>query len=238
MKIALIGYGKMGKTIERIAHERGHEIVCIIDVDNTQTFDSEEFKCADIAIEFTSPNVAESNIRKCFGRGKPVVCGTTGWTDRLPALNTEINEHGYTLFWSSNFSLGVNIFLEINRYLAKIMNDFPSYDVMLEEVHHTHKQDAPSGTAISLAEIILQNIARKTKWVRDAAKNPDEMAIFSIREGEVPGIHSVLYESAADSIMLTHDAKSRDGFALGAVVAAEFSLGKKGLLSMNDLLRF
>ncbi|MDR2823831.1 MAG: 4-hydroxy-tetrahydrodipicolinate reductase [Prevotellaceae bacterium] len=238
MNIALIGYGKMGKTIERIALQRGHKIVCKIDIENLQMFDSEEFKSADIAIEFTSSQVAEQNVRKCFERGKAVVCGTTGWTERLSVLKKEINERGYTLFWASNFSLGVNIFFALNAYLAKIMNNFPSYDVMLEEVHHVHKQDAPSGTAITLAENILQQIDRKKTWVHESAKNPDEIAIFSIREGEVSGIHSILYESGVDSIILTHEAKNRDGFALGAVVAAEFTLGKKGLFGMNDIMKF
>ncbi|MCL1868033.1 MAG: 4-hydroxy-tetrahydrodipicolinate reductase [Paludibacter sp.] len=238
MRIALIGYGKMGKTVEKIATNRGHQIVCIIDENNQQDFDCEQFKSADVAIEFTAPAFAEQNVRKCFERGLPVVCGTTGWTNHLPALHKEIEEKGYTLFWASNFSLGVNIFIEINKYLAKIMNGFPSYNVMLEEVHHIHKKDAPSGTAITLAENILQNIERKTSWVKDTAQSPDQMPIYSIREGEVVGIHSVLYESEMDSIMLTHEMKSRDGLALGAVVAAEFTLGKKGLLSMNDLLKF
>jgi 4-hydroxy-tetrahydrodipicolinate reductase len=238
MKIALIGYGKMGKAIEKIATERGHQVVCIIDENNQQDFDSEQFKSADIAIEFTAPVVAEQNLRKCFERGLPVVCGTTGWSNQLPALREEILEKDYTLFWASNFSLGVNIFIEINKYLAKIMNEFPSYDIMLEEVHHVHKKDSPSGTAITLAENILQNIERKTSWVKDAAKSPEQMPIYSIRQGETVGIHSVLYESKMDSIMLTHEMKSREGLALGAVVAAEFTLGKKGLLSMNDLLKF
>lgn len=238
MKIALIGYGKMGKTIEKVATERGHQIVCIIDENNQHDFDSEQFKSADIAIEFTSPDVAEQNIGKCFECGLPVVCGTTGWADRLPALKYEVEKNGYTLFWASNFSLGVNIFIQINKYLAKIMNDFPSYDIMLEEVHHVHKKDAPSGTAITLAENILHNVERKTSWVKDAAQSPEQIAIYSIREGDVVGTHSVLYESEMDSIMLTHEMKSRDGLALGAVVAAEFTLGKKGLLSMNDLLKF
>ncbi|MDR1652097.1 MAG: 4-hydroxy-tetrahydrodipicolinate reductase [Prevotellaceae bacterium] len=238
MNIALIGYGKMGKTIERIAHQRGHTVVCIIDVDNLQMFDSEEFKSADIVIEFTSPSVAEHNIRKCFARGKSVVCGTTGWTERLSALKKEIDEQNYTLFWSSNFSLGMNVFFALNTYLAKIMNKFPSYDIAMEEVHHTHKADTPSGTAITLAESILHEIDRKTVWVDGAARNPNEVSIESIRTGDVPGIHTVIYESNVDEITLTHSAKSRDGFALGAIIAAEFTLGKKGFLGMNDMMKF
>jgi len=236
MKIALIGYGKMGKSIEKIATRRGHQIVCIIDENNQQDFDSGQFASADIAIEFTAPDVAEQNIRKCFQHSMPVVCGTTGWTNRLPAIKDEIEKNGNTLFWASNFSLGVNVFFQINKYLAKIMNDFPSYDIFLEEIHHIHKKDAPSGTAITIAEIILQNIERKTSWVKDDAQSSEQIPIFSIREGEVVGTHSVLYKSEMDSIVLTHEMKNREGLALGAVVAAEFSLGKKGLLSMNDLL--
>ena len=238
MKIALIGYGKMGKIIERIALERGHEIVSVIDVDNTDDFDSPAFRSADVAIEFTAPQVAVDNYRRAWAAGVPVVSGTTGWTDRLDAVKEEVAQGGYTLFWSSNFSLGVNVFMAMNKYLAKLMNRFPQYDVEMTEVHHTQKLDAPSGTAITLAEGILENLDRKTKWVKETASAPNEMAIKSIREGQVPGIHTVRYESAVDSITITHDAKSREGFALGAVVAAEFAAGKKGFLEMKDLLGF
>ena len=238
MKIALIGYGKMGKTIERIARERGHEIVSVIDVDNLDDFDSEAFKSADVAIEFTIPKVALSNYRRAFASGVAVVSGTTGWTEELPQLKKEIEEGCNTLFWSSNFSLGVNIFMAVNKYLAKIMNEFPNYNVEMTEVHHTQKLDAPSGTAITLAEGILENVNRKTAWSKETESNPNELAIKSIRNGQVPGIHTIRYESEVDSIEITHDAKSREGFALGAVVAAEFTAGKKGFLGMNDLLNF
>lgn len=238
MKIALIGYGKMGKTIERIALERGHEIVSVIDIDNLDDFESDAFKSADVAIEFTVPKVALSNYRRAFTAGVAVVSGTTGWTDELPALKKEIDETGKTLFWSSNFSLGVNIFMAVNKYLAAIMNQFPNYNVEMTEVHHTQKLDAPSGTAITLAEGILENLNRKTGWVKETETKPEEMAIKSIREGQVPGIHTIRYESEVDSIEITHDAKSREGFALGAVVAAEFTAGKKGLLGMGDMLKF
>lgn len=238
MKIALIGYGKMGKTIERIALERGHEIVSVIDIDNLDDFESDAFKSADVAIEFTVPKVALSNYRKAFAAGVAVVSGTTGWTDELPALKKEIDETGKTLFWSSNFSLGVNIFMAVNKYLAAIMNQFPNYNVEMTEVHHTQKLDAPSGTAITLAEGILENLNRKTSWVKETETKPEEMAIKSIREGQVPGIHTIRYESEVDSIEITHDAKCREGFALGAVVAAEFTAGKKGLLGMGDMLKF
>jgi len=238
MKIALIGYGKMGKTIERIALERGHEIVSVIDVDNLDDFDSEAFKSAAVAIEFTVPQVALSNYRRAFASGVPVVSGTTGWTEELPQLKKEIEEGGKTLFWSSNFSIGVNVFMAVNKYLASIMNQFPNYNVEMTEVHHTQKLDAPSGTAITLAEGILENLDRKSVWVKETETTSQEMAIKSIREGQVPGIHTIRYESEVDSIEITHDAKSREGFALGAVVAAEFTAGKKGLLGMADLFNF
>jgi 4-hydroxy-tetrahydrodipicolinate reductase len=238
MKIALIGYGKMGKTIERIALERGHEIVSVIDVDNTDDFNSEGFKSADVAIEFTAPQVALSNYHRAFASGVAVVSGTTGWTDQLPELKKEIEANGNTLFWSSNFSLGVNIFMAVNKYLAGIMNQFSNYNVEITEIHHTQKLDAPSGTAITLAEEIIEKLDRKSKWVKELEKNSNELAIKSIREGQVPGIHTVHYESDVDSITITHDAKSREGFALGAVVAAEYTFGKKGMLGMNDMLKF
>lgn len=238
MKIALIGYGKMGKTIERIAKERGHEIVSIIDVTNLDDFESEAFKSADVAIEFTVPAVALSNYRRAFAAGVPVVSGTTGWTEELPALKVEIEANGSTLFWSSNFSIGVNIFMAVNKYLAAIMNNFPSYNVQMTEVHHTQKLDAPSGTAITLAEGILENLDRKSAWSKEVEAQSSDLAIKSIREGLVPGIHTIRYESDVDSIEITHDAKSREGFALGSVVAAEFTAGKKGFLGMSDLFNF
>ena len=238
MKIALIGYGKMGKIIERIALERGHEIVSIIDVDNRQDFKSEAFKSADVAIEFTIPKVALDNYQQAFEAGVAVVSGTTGWADQQEKVKADVLKNGYTLFWSSNFSLGVNIFMAVNKYLAKIMNQFPEYNVEMTEVHHTQKLDAPSGTAITLAEGILDNIDRKTGWVKEIQQNDNELAIKSIREGQVPGIHTIRYESFADIIEITHDAKSREGFALGAVLAAEFTCGKKGFLGMNDMLNF
>lgn len=238
MKIALIGYGKMGRIIERIALERGHEIVSIIDINNRDDFNAEAYKSADVAIEFSVPSVAVSNIRSSFAAGVPVVCGTTGWTEALPELRDEIEEGGYTLFWSSNYSLGVNIFMKVNSYLARLMNRFPEYNVEMTEVHHTQKLDAPSGTAITLAEGILEELDRKTSWSKELEDSPAHMAIKSIREGQVPGIHTIRYESEVDSITMTHDAKSREGFALGAVVAAEFTAGKKGLLGMTDLMKF
>lgn len=228
----------MGKIIERIALERGHEIVSIIDIDNREDFKSDAFKSADVAIEFTVPQVALDNYKQAFEAGVAVVSGTTGWADQQEKVKADVLKNGYTLFWSSNFSLGVNIFMAVNKYLAKIMNRFPEYNVEMTEVHHTQKLDAPSGTAITLAEGILDNIDRKTGWVKEIQQNDNELAIKSIREGQVPGIHTIRYESFADIIEITHDAKSREGFALGAVLAAEFTCGKKGFLGMNDMLNF
>lgn len=237
MKIALIGYGKMGHAIEQIALQRGHEIVSVIDVNNQEDFMSDAFKSADVAIEFSMPAVAMDNYRRAFAAGVPVVSGTTGWREHLPEIK-EACKAGQTFFYASNFSLGVNIFFALNKYLAKIMNDFPAYDVRMVETHHVHKLDAPSGTAITLAEGLIDNIERKNKWVEGKEPAEDEIGICSVREGEVPGIHTVIYESDVDTISITHDAKSRMGFALGAVVAAEFTCGKKGFLTMQDMLKF
>lgn len=237
MKIALIGYGKMGKEIEKVARNRGHEIVCVIDVDNQEDFESEAFKSADIAIEFTNPTVAYNNYIRTFKAGVKLVSGSTGWmNEHGEEIERLCKEGGKTLFWSSNFSLGVAVFFAVNKYLAKIMNQFPAYDVTMSETHHIHKLDAPSGTAITLAEGILENIARKDHWVKEEANATNELPIHSIREGEVCGIHSIRYESDVDSITLTHDAKSRGGFVLGAVLAAEYAVDKQGFLGMSDLL--
>ncbi len=251
MKIALIGYGKMGKEIERIARSRGHEIVSIIDLDNQQDFTSEAFRSADVAIEFTNPQAAYGNYLRAFEAGVKVVSGSTGWLkDHGDEVRRLCTEGGKTLFWSSNFSLGVAIFSAVNKYLARIMNQFPEYDVTMEETHHIHKLDAPSGTAITLAEGILDNLDRKTRWVKGTLQAPDgtlsgttqcapeELPISSIRRDEVPGIHSIRYDSAADSITITHDAKNRGGFALGAVLAAEYTAQHTGLLTMEDLFPF
>ncbi len=236
MKIALIGYGKMGHEIEKIALDRGHKVVCTIDINEDNKFLSEEFKSADVAIEFTSPDSAFDNYKRSFAAGVAVVSGTTGWLEHLDEIKRECAENGKTFFYASNFSLGVNLFFALNKKLAKMMNPFENYDVRMEETHHIHKLDAPSGTAITLAEGVLENIERKDKWTLDKAEAPTDMVITSFREGEVPGIHTVIYESEVDSIQITHDAKSRKGFALGAVLAAEFTKGKKGFLGMDDML--
>ncbi|MDR0332500.1 MAG: 4-hydroxy-tetrahydrodipicolinate reductase [Dysgonamonadaceae bacterium] len=236
MQIALIGYGKMGKEIEKIALERGHSIVCTIDISEEAKFDSPEFRSADVAIEFTSPESAFQNYMRAFAVNVPVVSGSTGWLNRLEEVKQMCKKGGKTFFYASNFSLGVNIFFALNKYLAKLMNQFPDYDVRMEETHHIHKLDAPSGTAITLAEGIFSNIERKTKWVMRDTQSENEMEIKAYREGEVPGIHTVTYESEVDKISITHDAKNRQGFALGAVLAAEFTYEKTGFLGMEDML--
>ncbi|MBQ3243457.1 MAG: 4-hydroxy-tetrahydrodipicolinate reductase [Bacteroidaceae bacterium] len=251
MKIALIGYGKMGKTIEKIALERGHEIVSIIDVDNREDFGSEAFKSADVAIEFTAPAVAFENCMRAMDAGVKVVSGSTGWFQQHEVeMRRRCDEEGKTLFWSSNFSLGVAIFSAVNRYLAKIMNGFDTYSVTMEETHHVHKLDAPSGTAITLAEGVLANLDRKDAWVMGDLTNPDgtvtkgrepqanELRIDAIRRDEVPGIHSITYDSPADTITITHDAHNRSGFALGAVLAAEYVKEHEGMLGMGNLFNF
>ena len=223
MKIALIGYGKMGKMIEQIALSRGHEIVSIIDIDNQEDFDSEAFRSADV---------------KAWAAGVKVVSGSTGWMkEHGDDVKRACTEQGKTLFWASNFSIGVAIFSAVNKYLAKIMNQFPQYDVEMEETHHVHKLDHPSGTAITLAEGILENIDRKESWAEDTT-DPKLLRIDHIRRGEVAGIHTVRYDSEADIITITHDAHSRQGFALGAVLAAEYTKEHDGLLTISDMFKF
>lgn len=238
MKIALVGYGKMGKMIEEIALSRGHEIVCKIDINESGSFDSKEFASADVVIEFTVPQAAFGNYMKCFERGKAVVSGTTGWLDKMPEIEKMCEGGKQTFFYASNFSLGVNIFFEINRQLAKIMNKFDNYDVNMTETHHIHKLDAPSGTAISLAEGIIDNIDRKNGWNLAPEYKKDSVQISAIRQREVPGIHTITYDSEVDFIEITHNARSRRGFAYGVVLAAEYTNGKKGLLGMKDMLGF
>lgn len=238
MKIVLIGYGKMGHIIESIALSRGHQIVATIDINNQEDFDSPAFASADVAIEFTRPETAVSNILRCFDKGVPVVVGTTGWLTHLPEIEKACQAQDAALFYASNFSLGVNIFQAVNRYMAHIMNGFPNYQVSIEETHHIHKLDSPSGTAITLADNLLSQLDRKDAWAETETPKENEIGIKAFRRDEVPGIHTVIYESEVDTITFTHDAKSRAGFALGAVIAAEFLAGKKGVYTMNDLLKF
>ncbi len=238
MKIALIGYGKMGKEIEKIALERGHEIIFKFDINNKNEFTPENLKKADVAIEFTQPDSAYYNYLKCFEAKIPVVSGTTGWLDKLPEIKKQCKEKGQTFFYASNFSIGVNLFFKLNDYLSRLMNKAENYDVSVSETHHTEKKDAPSGTAISIAEIIISNFKNKKAWIKENTVNETELVIRSFREGKVPGIHTVKYESDVDYIEITHNAKSRKGFALGAVLAAEFTQKNKGFLTMDDLLNF
>lgn len=238
MQIALIGYGKMGKEIEKIALSRGHEIVARIDPFNGEDFASPNLLKAQVAIEFTVPQSAYGNYLECFKRNLPVVSGTTGWLTHLDEIRAWCNHKGQTFFYASNFSIGVNLFFELNRHLARLMNSQPQYEVSMTEVHHTQKLDAPSGTAITLAEEIIENLDRKSKWELDGATSPEAIAIEAIREGAVPGIHTIKYDSPVDEIVIHHSAKSRQGFALGAVLAAEFTQKNKGFLTMSDLLKF
>lgn len=242
MKIALIGYGKMGHMIERIALERGNEITCRIDLNNTEDLDSEAFRSSDVAIEFTTPSTALDNVLRCFRAGVPVVSGTTGWTQHLDRMH-ELCDHGEgTLLWASNFSIGVNIFMAINKYLAGIMESFKDYTPSMTEVHHIHKLDHPSGTALSLAEQIIDSSSRIRHWAEpqegaNAADAPaDTLMISHERRGEVPGIHTITWDSPCDEIIITHSAKSREGFALGAVIAAEWLAGKSGWHTMPEVL--
>jgi 4-hydroxy-tetrahydrodipicolinate reductase len=229
----------MGKAIERIALERGHTIVSVIDIANKGDFASEAFRSAEVAIEFTTPGTAVDNYLQCFAAGVPVVSGTTGWLDRWDEIRQICIACNHTFFYASNFSIGVNIFFALNKYLARVMNRFPAYEAHLTEIHHIHKADAPSGTAITLAEGILENMPHKTGWRLAGTDGlPSELPIQAIREGEVPGTHEIVYESDIDSICIRHEAKSREGFALGAVIAAEFAAGRKGFLGMNDMLTF
>jgi len=235
MKIALIGYGKMGKEIEKIAEKRGHEIVLVIDQDNADLVSANDLKKADVAIEFTTPVTVLDNIQKCFDADLPIVVGTTGWYDHFEKIKKNCVSNKKSLFYASNFSLGVNLFFKVNKYLAELMNKYPEYDVCMEEIHHIHKLDKPSGTAITLAEQVISNIDRKNKWSIDD-KNADTLFIDDKREGEVPGTHIIKYKSAIDDIEIMHKAHNRQGFALGSVVAAEFLKGKKGIYTMSDII--
>jgi 4-hydroxy-tetrahydrodipicolinate reductase len=236
MKLALIGYGKMGKAIEEIALQRGHSVVLKIDIENPDQFTKENLVKADVAIEFTGPHSAYENVKKLMESGAATVCGSTGWTEHLPEINELCKKNNTAFLYASNFSVGVNIFFEVNKRLASLMAPHDDYEIQLTEIHHTQKKDAPSGTAISLAEQVLQNISRKKKWVNHISDNPEELEILSERIDPAPGTHKVKYTSAIDDIEIIHTAHTRKGFALGAVLAAEFLVGKKGIYSMKDVL--
>ena len=238
MNIALIGYGKMGHAIEEIAIERGHTVVLKINDENLDDFTKENVSKADVAIEFTSPHSAFENIKKLIGYGIPVVCGSTGWTEKIKQINKYCKQQKGSFLYASNFSVGVNIFFELNKKLAKLMAPYAEYNVSMEEIHHTQKKDAPSGTAITLAEQILKRSQQKTKWVNQESSNASDLLITSKREDPAPGTHSVKYSSAIDDIEIIHTAHNRKGFALGAVLAAEFIKGKKGVFSMKEVLGF
>lgn len=236
MKIALIGYGKMGKAIERIALSRGHEIVSRIVVNNQDEFESPSFASADVAIEFTTPSTAVANYKRAFAAGVPVVSGSTGWLDAMPDIKALCDEGKATFFWTSNFSLGVNLFFAVNRYLASLMEGFPQYHPAMKEIHHIHKLDHPSGTAITLAEGIMSCDKAVKGWTEEPANSADNIVIAHERIGEVPGTHIISWDSPVDTLTIMHEAKSREGFALGAVVAAEWTAGKKGFLTMDEMM--
>ena len=238
MKIALIGYGKMGKEIEKMALERKHQISAIIDLNNQGDLEKLSPSTTDAAIEFSNPEAAFSNVTACLKLGIPVVSGTTGWLDKMQEIHKLCKEQDGAFFYSSNYSIGVNILFKLNQELASIMNSLGSYNVSIEEIHHTTKLDKPSGTAISLAKDIIERLDRKSKWELDADSSPDALKITALRQENVPGVHTVTYESDIDILSLHHSAKGRRGFAFGAVLAAEFLQIKKGIFSMNDLLKF
>jgi 4-hydroxy-tetrahydrodipicolinate reductase len=235
MKILLMGYGKMGKVIERFALERGHTIAGRIDIDNQADFELLTTNDVDVAIEFSHPLAAFENNKKCINKGFPTIAGTTGWLDKKAEIEQLTTEKGGTFLYASNYSIGVNLFFELNKKLAQLMKPYPFYEVNTREVHHTEKKDSPSGTAITLAEGLIANLDGKNKWVNNEIAQPNEIPIWSEREGRVPGTHIVRYISDVDEIEISHKATTREGFALGAVVAAEWAATKKGILNLSDL---
>lgn len=236
MQIAIIGYGKMGHMIEEVALQRGHEVVVKINIENTEDFTKENISKADVAIEFTGPSTAYDNIKKCIDFGVPVVSGSTGWNSRLDEVKDYIKGKKGSFLHTSNFSIGVNIFFEVNKLLAKLMASHPEYDIALKEIHHTAKLDAPSGTAVTLAQQVLANVPRKVNWVNNRSEKPEELSIISERIDPAPGTHFVKYTSEIDDIEIIHTAHNRKGFALGAVQAAEYISDKKGIFSMQEVL--
>jgi len=237
MKIALIGYGKMGKAIETVALSRGHEIILKITSSNRNELNPAELSKADVAIEFTNPDSAFQNLVECFTSGTPVVCGSTGWMHQLDEVEKMVKEKDAALLYASNFSVGVNIFFEVNRRLASLISDHPEYSPAILEIHHTAKKDAPSGTAITLAEQIIEEIPGKKKWVDHVSAEPTDIPVLSERTDPAPGTHHVKYSSSVDDIEIIHTAHNREGFAVGAVLAAEYLAGKKGIHTMKDVLK-
>ena len=236
MRIVLIGYGKMGKAIEEVALQRGHEMVIKIDQPNLHEFTKENMARAEAAIEFTSPHTAFDNVKKCLEFDVPVICGSTGWTERLEEMKNICTDKNGAFIYSSNYSVGVNIFFEVNKKLAALMAPHPAYEVILEETHHTQKKDAPSGTAITLAEQILEQVQRKKQWVNELSDHPEDLEIISQRIDPAPGTHSIKYSSVIDDIEIIHTAHNRQGFATGAVLAAEFIKNRKGFFTMKEVL--
>lgn len=237
MRVALIGYGKMGHEIEKILISRGHSVALIIDKENSEDLSPQKMSSIDVAIEFSAPSVAYENVVKTLRCGVPIVCGTTAWVDKLENVKELCNKLGGAFFYASNYSVGVNLMFKVNSLLAKLMEPFEQYDVTVDEIHHTAKVDAPSGTAVTLAEGILDGVSRKERWVLGASIVPEELNVGAVRRSVVPGTHNVVWDSAVDEITLSHRAKSRAGFAEGAVLAAEFLVGKKGCFGMDDLLK-
>lgn len=245
MKIAILGYGKMGRIIEQFAFERGHEVVLKVNIDNIEDLNSANLRLADVAIDFSTPDSVLSNIDLCFDAGVPVVVGTTGWYAKLQEVKDKCEAGNNTLMYGSNFSVGVNVFFFVNKILAKIMNRYPQYEVQVEEIHHTEKLDSPSGTAMTIAEGILGELERKKEWVNELIGSgeeiitkPEQLLIESHRIEEVPGTHTVIYSSEVDDIEFKHKAHSRAGFALGAVIAAEWLEKKTGFYNINDMFDF
>lgn len=245
MKVVILGYGKMGQLIEKFAMKRGHEIFLVVDKYNRDSISASDIADADVAIDFSEPAAALDNIHLCFEANLPIVVGTTGWYEQLDEVKSICEDENQTMLYGSNFSIGVNVFFHVNKLLAKAMNPYKQYDVQVEEIHHIHKLDAPSGTAITIAEGILENTPAKTNWVNnvvDAGEEviakPDELLIESLRIEEVPGTHTVLYSSEVDQIEFKHTAHSRAGFALGAVVAAEWIQDKKGFYQVTEMFDF
>ena len=236
MKLAMIGYGKMGRAIEEIALQKGHDIVLKIDVDNAAEFTPANLALADVAIEFTGPGSAFDNVIKCIQYKLPVVCGSTGWLDKWEEVKALCQQQNGALVYASNYSVGVNIFFEVNKRLAELMAAHPSYEVSMEEIHHTQKKDAPSGTAVTLAEQVLENISWKKRWINDQKGSKEDLQIISRRIDPAPGTHKVLYQSVIDEIEIIHTAHNRTGFAAGAVLAAEFIRNKNGIYGMKEVL--